>query len=269
MYDTAVAAPNPAERGATGEPFETRPDAVHRYGYVVLASLGALGALVGLARGDVEGTRFLLMLAACVAVGLFGWWRSRDRLVVSATGVRVDHGDEVTWQQVASYRYRNASPRWSPTDLGELLVWPFVVLFRWVVYLPVRAVYRWVRYRRRDRRFLDGELVLLDAAGKPLVTIKGEDRYENVAEALDRILAALHDLPLPPFTLGVLELDAIAEIEIDGETTRIRTARGETEAETANLPNPFLVLEAVATRGGRIHLAGDVFVPASLRKKLT
>lgn len=248
------------------DPFEIRPDRLHRYVYLVFAALLVLAGLVGfVTRQDAKVA--LICLGGGALFGWVGWWRLHDRLVVSSQGLRLGNGPEIAWSDVASYCYRDVSRPWTPSDLGDLLAWPFVLAFRWLIYRPSRAMIRWLLFSANDRRFLDAELVLYDGAGKALAKIKGEDRYVNVAEALDRIVVALHARPLP-FTIEGVELDAVATIEVGSTTTIVQTPHGEVEHPTSEIPNLFLLLEAVATRGGRVHVHDDVFVPRTLQHKL-
>ena len=188
---------------------------------------------------------------------------------MSSQELRFANCPEITWFDVASYRYRDVSTPWTPSGLGDLLAWPFVLAFRWLIYRPSRAMVRWLWFSARDRQFLDAELVLYDGAGKALAKIKGEDRYVDVAEALDRIVVALHARPLLPFAVEGVELDAVATMEVGSTTTIVQTTQGEVERPTSEIPNLFLLLEAVATRGGRVHVHDDVFVPRTLQHKLT
>jgi len=255
--------------------FETRPDRIHRYSYLVLAALCALGLVAALATGRL-GREALVTAIGGVLFGVVGWGRLHERLVVAdddltARGLWTTH---VRWDQVGSYRLRDTSDYWRPSDLPDLLVWPFVLLFRYLVYFPTRLVVRWLLVRRReDRRFLDAELTLLDAAGKKLIAISGADGHDNVAEAVERIVDRLHALPLPPFAITdgndqPIELGSIAELDVGIEDTKIVTARGSRTVATSALPNPFLVIEAVRTRGGSVTVDGDVFLPRALRAAL-
>jgi hypothetical protein len=246
--------------------FETKPDVLHRYGTLVLGGLGFVVGLIHLAVGS-ETKLTLFTFGASALIGLFGWWRLSDRLVVSPAGLCIGR-TRLDWQQVASYRYRDVSHPWEPTQLADLLLWPFVVLGRWLIYWPVRTIVRWLWFRARDRKFVEAELVLLDATGKTLATLEGKACYLDVAEALDRIIATLHARPLPPFTVDGLQLDAVNEIEVQRDTTIVRTASGKTSRPTEEIPNLYLVLEAIAARGGRVRVDSDIFIPSPLANAL-
>ena len=256
-------------------PLETRPARLHRYGYLVVAALCALGLVVTLSRGAL-GREALVLAIAVVISGVVGWGRLHERLVVADDGLtaRSLWTTHVRWDQIGSYRLRDTSDYWTPTDLPDLLLWPFVLIFRYLVYFPTRLVVRWVVVRKQeDRRFLDAELTLLDAAGKKLLAIAGADRHDNVAEAIERIVERLHSLPLPPFAITdgkdrPIELGSIAELDVGSEDTRISTVSGARTVATSDLPNPFLVIEAVHARGGHVTVAADVFLPRALRAAL-
>jgi len=254
---------------------ETRPDRIHRYSYLVLAALCAIALVVALASGQL-GWRTLVVAVGGVIAGVVGWGRLHERLVIADDGLtsRSLWTTHVRWDQVGSYRLRDTTDYWTPTELFELVLWPFVLLFRYLVYFPIRWLVRWLLVRRaEDRHFLDAELVLLDAAGKKLVAISGADRHDNVAEAVERIVAHIHARPLPPFAITdrkdhPIDLGTIAELEIGTEDTTIVTTGGARTIATSALPNPYLVIAAVRARGGRVTVAGDVFLPQALRATL-
>ncbi len=253
---------NPSEH----DTFECRPDRLHRYGYIVVAPIALVTAIAALVQRQPM-IEVVISFIGAVAFAVYGWERLKQRLVVARDGL-VKHGlweRTVTFDQVASYRLRDTSDPWEPTDLADFLIWPFVLLVRYLVYRPVRAVIRWILVRREDRSFLDGELVLLDGAGKKLIAIAGSDRYDNIAGALERITAAIHARPLPPFALtgkkGPIALDTIAELDVGARETTVSTAAGRVAVPTDEIPNLYLVIDAVRTRGGRVTVDSDVFVP--------
>lgn len=254
---------------------ETRPDQIHRYDSLVVAGLCALGLVAALASGRL-GWETLGVAIGGVIASVVGWGRLHERLVVADDGLtwRSLWTTHLRWDQIGSYRLRDTSDYWTPSELSELVLWPFVLLFRYLVYFPTRWLVRWLLVRRaEDRRFLDAELVLLDAAGKKLLAISGADRHDNIAEAIERIVDRLHARPLLPFAITdrkdrPIELGTIAELDVGTEDTKIVTAQGSSTVATSALPNPFLVIEAVRTRGGRVTVARDVFLPRPLRAAL-
>lgn len=254
---------------------ETRPARIHRYGYLLLAALCALAFVVAVSSGRL-GREALVVVIGGVISGVVGWGRLHERLVVADDGLtaRSLWTTHVRWEQIRSYRLRDTSDYWTPSELSHLLLWPFVMIVRYLVYFPTRFVVRWLLVRRHeDRRFLDAELTLLDTTGKKLLAISGEDRHDNVAEAIELIVDRLHALSLPPFAITdgndqPIELGSIAELDVGRDDTRIVTVSGSRTVATSDLPNPFLVIEAVRTRGGRVTVAGDVFLPRALRAAL-
>ena len=196
------------------------------------------------------------VLAAFVALD-----RWKSRLVVSERGVTVEGlwTTDVPWSQIGSYRVRDTRNFWTPADFGELLLWPFAIFYRYLIAWPLRTLLRWLFVRDADdRRFLDYELVLRDRDGKRLVAIAGSDRFVGGAAAVRRIVETFHALPPPPFAIEGVAIDAIAALDV-GKTTKVTTATGTQELDTDDVPNIYLVIDAVRARGGAVDVR--TFVP--------
>jgi len=251
---TSVVAPSTATARDT---VECRPDRLHRVGYAVFANLVFVGAIVSFAAGMPARNSFIL-LGGAVLTALVALDRWQSRLVVSDDGVTVRglFRTHAPWDQIGSYRLRDTTNFWEPSGL-DIVLWPFVLVFRYVIALPIRAVVR-LLVPAGDRRFLDHEFILLDRAGKKLLAIDGGDRYSNVATAIAEIVERFHALPPPPFAIEGVSLDAIAALEV-GKTTKVTTSMGTKELATDDIPNLYLVIDAVRSRGGRVDV--DVFVP--------
>lgn len=238
----------------------------------MFAGLLLAGVIVALATRQ-PAREWLILFGGAVVTAVVGYDRLHTRLVVSPDGVTV-HGlwtSHASWQQIRSYHLRHTAQYWSPNDLGELLLWPFVLVFRYVIVFPIRYLARWLFVSRDERRFLDTELTLVGHDGKKLITINGNERYVNVVEAVERIIDRFHALPPPPFTLldgkKPVVIDTISELEV-ARTIKITTSAGTCELASEDVPNLYLVIDAVRARGGRVAMSSDLFMPRRARAEL-
>ncbi len=243
-----------------------RPTMLHRYGYLLLALVGLLD--VPLTDGS-PGHRITVLIVALLA-GAMAWWRITLRLVVGPDGLAVTSAarrQEVAWTQITSYRLRSTISRWSPSSLGEVLVWPFVVLARWLLVVPVRALARWIWYRRGDRAFLDAVLELRGGNGRRLIAIEGADRLVGVGDALERVIAGVHARGAGGGGVGPgpIDLASVTALEVDPATTRFHRGAERSDLPTEGVDNLFEVIAACHARGAACTVASSVWLPRALR----